>query len=353
MITERWRERQQEKSRPGFSSERVDGNDRGYAAQPPDAGQLGALPLHSLATRLARHTETLRCACWVIRRRVHATLSRLGRSWSALLSGGPVPRGGQEADARCLVVVGDSLGAGFGEPVCGLEVVGWAERIALAAACCQQAMQVINLAKKGLTTEQIAQSQLAAATALCPDVIVLAAGGNDLLARDWSPARFAANYAGLLGSLQSTGAIVLTTTWHNVPLAVAMPPLLARRFSRRLEAASDVVREVSQRLGAPCVDFWALPALLDSGCYSSDGIHPNARGYLRVAEILADALEEHAGLALSRTGLSTAGEQQDGSAASPATPSTASRVRRLWMRGLAAWHGVALYPAWLAQRCAP
>jgi len=87
-----------------------------------------------------------------------------------------------------------------------------------------------------------------------------------------------------------------------------MPPALARRFAKRLSEASSVVREVSQALGAPCVDFWHMPALLDAGCYSTDGIHPNAHGYLRVAEVLADALARHGGLPLSRRSLRTRAE---------------------------------------------
>ena len=127
---------------------------------------------------------------------------------------GPAPRW------RHLVVVGDSLGLGFGERVRGLELVGWADRVAMALRALWPGVRYTNLATIGLTTEGIARTQLASALALRPDLIIVVAGGNDLLARRWDAAAFRAAYAELLASLVATGATVLTTTWHDVPAAV-------------------------------------------------------------------------------------------------------------------------------------
>ena len=206
------------------------------------------------------------------------------------------------------MIVGDSLGAGRGDPVHGLELVGWAARLAVALRAQDTGVRVTNLARSGLKTVEIADTQVEPALQLQPDLIVLAAGGNDLLDREWDPHAFRRAYARLVERLQAGGATVITTTWHDVPSAVPMPPALARRFSRRLAQASHVVREVSHELGAACVDFWQLPDLLDADCYSRDGIHPNARGYLRVCEVIAEALSEHAGLNVPRSALCTSRE---------------------------------------------
>jgi lysophospholipase L1-like esterase len=206
---------------------------------------------------------------------------------------------------RHVVVVGDSLGAGQGDAVRGLEMVGWADRLALALRSHYPDVCVTNLARNGLTTAEISHTQLDRAVALQPYLIIVTAGGNDLLARTWDPDTFRLAFRALLEPLLASGAIVLTTTWHNVPLAVPMPPALARRFSRRIGEASCVVREVSCQLGAPCLDFWQMPDLLDAGCYSSDSIHPNARGYLRVAEVIAAGLGRHVGMPVPSSALRT------------------------------------------------
>jgi len=198
----------------------------------------------------------------------------------------PADQTGRAGHWRRLVIMGDSLAAGFGEPVAGLEIVGWGERLAKLLRHQQPYLHYTNLAISGLTTQQIAQTQLKATTTLKPDLIVLVAGANDFLSRQWDREAFRTTYATLLTDLLGTGAMVVTTTWHNASCAVPMPPALARQFSRRFEAGSAIVREVSEQRGALCVDFWQWPDLLDAQCYSSDRLHPNACGYLRVAEVL-------------------------------------------------------------------
>jgi lysophospholipase L1-like esterase len=217
---------------------------------------------------------------------------------------------GQAPRWRHLVVVGDSLGLGFGERVRGLELVGWADRVAMALRALWPGVRYTNLATNGLTTEGIARTQLASALALRPDLIIVVAGGNDLLARRWDAAAFRAAYTALLAPLVATGATVVTTTWHDVPAAVRMPAALAQRFSRRLAAAGAVVRAVSAEHGAVCVDFWRMPDLLDARCYSRDGKHPNARGYLRVARVMAEVLCHQAAAVIPAGALYTAAEQR-------------------------------------------
>jgi hypothetical protein len=97
---------------------------------------------------------------------------------------------------------------------------------------------------------------------------------------------------------------------------------------------------VSGDLGVACLDFWQMPDLLDAGCYSGDGIHPNARGYLRVAEVIADGLGRHARMPVPSSALRSLPEHRPVS--SP--PSRVDhRTARAWraQRGL----GSAEHPA--------
>ncbi len=215
----------------------------------------------------------------------------------------------KQSSAHHLVIVGDSLGAGHGDPVQGLELVGWADRLAVALQARTPPLRVCNLARIGRTTEEIAREQCAQVPRLRPAVIVVCAGGNDMLQRRWQPRVFRQVYMALLQRLMASGARVITTTWHDVPRVVPMQPALARHFSERLAAGSGVVRGISRELGMPCIDFWYRPALLDAGCYSRDRLHPNALGYLRLAGAIAAALSPFAGLRIPQGALYTRRER--------------------------------------------
>jgi lysophospholipase L1-like esterase len=224
------------------------------------------------------------------------------------------PYGREEADGatgcRLIVVMGDSLAAGLGDQVPGLDIVGWADRLALALRATRAGISITNLAQSGCGIAEIARTQLVRTLALHPELIIVTAGGVDLLARTWSPHAFWRSYSALLERLVASGATVLTTTWHDVPRAVPMPPALAYHASRRLCEAGTVVRRVSEDLGTPCLDFWNMPTLLDAGCYSADGIHPNARGYLRVAGVIASGVHRYAGLQVPYIALRTQQERR-------------------------------------------
>jgi lysophospholipase L1-like esterase len=256
-------------------------------------------PRHPRAVRMAQSYG------WVALKRLRGSLAgtrrprHAPRSFAQPYAADPCDQPGP----RRMVVLGDSLAAGFGDPVPGLALVGWADRVAVALQMHCPHMAYANLAVKGLTTSQIAAGQLAETRALAPDLIILSAGGNDLLARRWDPAAFRSAYTALLADLTQTGAVVFTATWHNLPLAVSMPAALAERYSRRLEEASAIVREVSAALHAVCVDLWRMPDLLDARCYSADGTHPNARGYLRVAKVIAGEVADRTGTAVRHEAL--------------------------------------------------
>jgi lysophospholipase L1-like esterase len=284
-------------------------------------------PAQRRDSRLAHYLEIAPAHAWIartwLRTRIGGAFRRPGRSIHGP-DQHPMPSAGEQPGLRHLVVVGDSLAAGVGDPVASLTLVGWADRLALALRQQCPQMGYSNLAVGGLTTSQIADGQLAAARALAPDLLILCAGGNDLLARRWDPAAFRGAYTALLAGLIGTGAAVITTTWHNLPLAVSMPAVLAQRYSRRLAEASAIVREVSAAEGSTCVDFWNLPDLLDAHCYSADGTHPNARGYLRVAQMFASAVARQTGIEVADSAL------YQGSERGPAPAPRPSWATRLW-----------------------
>jgi lysophospholipase L1-like esterase len=81
------------------------------------------------------------------------------------------------------VALGDSLTAGVGDSVTGIEPRGWADRFAEAL----RPAHYTNLAQRGATTNDILATQVEAALALNPDIVSVLAGGNDMRLPDWNP----------------------------------------------------------------------------------------------------------------------------------------------------------------------
>lgn len=111
--------------------------------------------------------------------------------------------------------------------------------------------------------------------AAAPRLLVLCHGGNDLLRR-LDEAALAANLRAMIGLARSRGVAV-------VLVAVPKPGLFPD--------AHPVYAAVADELGVP-LERDALKAILTDNELKSDPIHPNARGYARLAEAVAGLLRE-------------------------------------------------------------
>ncbi|MBK8834875.1 MAG: hypothetical protein IPO29_08425 [Anaerolineae bacterium] len=69
------------------------------------------------------------------------------------------------------VALGDSFTEGVGDPVEGFEMLGAMDRLAAALRQSNPALQVTNLAKRGLVLAEIRDQQLAPALGLKPDFV--------------------------------------------------------------------------------------------------------------------------------------------------------------------------------------
>jgi lysophospholipase L1-like esterase len=88
---------------------------------------------------------------------------------------------------RSFVALGDSFTEGVGDPYPDGTYQGWADRFARHLAATLAGLTCANLAIRGKLVGQVIDEQIPPAIRLAPDLVSIAAGGNDCLSVDlWS-----------------------------------------------------------------------------------------------------------------------------------------------------------------------
>ena len=193
------------------------------------------------------------------------------------------------------VAIGDSLTEGVGDPVRGGGLRGWADRLAQALRGVDPGLTYVNLARRGLRTDQVRRTQLRAALAAEPDLVAALMGTNDLLDPAFEPARFEEELDAVIRPLTDGGALVLTATFADLTAFSPLPSRLKSRVRERLEEASEVVRTVSKRYDTLCVDAAEFPDKLERQIISLDRLHPSPHGHILLAQLFAKLLEVRSG----------------------------------------------------------
>jgi acyl-CoA thioesterase-1 len=165
------------------------------------------------------------------------------------------------AEARIILIVGDSLSAAYGIPV----EQGWVSLLQERLDSRDYPYRIINASISGDTTAN-ARARLPQALASHePVVVLLEFGGNDGL-RGLSLTEMKSNLGAMISSVQETGALLLL-------VGVQLPPNYGPRYTERFQA---VYRELAAEH-----ELALLPSLVDGigteqNLMQSDGIHPNA-----------------------------------------------------------------------------
>ncbi|HEY1618922.1 MAG TPA: SGNH/GDSL hydrolase family protein, partial [Streptosporangiaceae bacterium] len=110
------------------------------------------------------------------------------------------------------VALGDSFSEGVGDELPDGSCRGWADRLAQRLAVLQPGLQYANLAIRGKLLSQVIDEQLAPALAMRPDLVSIAAGGNDLLRLRTDPDTLAVSMAGAVAELTAAGSQVVLFT---------------------------------------------------------------------------------------------------------------------------------------------
>ncbi len=176
------------------------------------------------------------------------------------------------------VALGDSFTEGVGDPYPDGSWQGWADRFARRLAAESPSLRYANLAIRGKLVRQVVSEQLPAALDLAPDLVSIAAGGNDLLRPKADPDALAAMFEQAVAALRAAGSQVLLFTGFDPG---GFP--LIRLVRAKVAAYNDELRAIARRHDCLEVDLWTMSVLADRREWCSDRLHLAPDGHRRVA----------------------------------------------------------------------
>ena len=176
-------------------------------------------------------------------------LSFLGLSSTALAADKPV-----------ILVLGDSLSAGYGIPV----EQGWVARLQKRLDAEGYGYTVVNASVSGETTVGGLERLPRALAKHAPAVVIIELGGNDGL-RGLPIAELRANLEALVATSRKSGAEALLA-------AIRMPPNYGPQYTERFYA---VYESLARERKVPWVPFFLEGVALREDLFQDDGIHPD------------------------------------------------------------------------------
>ncbi|EEK44853.1 SGNH/GDSL hydrolase family protein [Bacillus tropicus] len=188
------------------------------------------------------------------------------------------------------VAIGDSFTEGIGDEIEGITLKSWVDHF---VQLCVNDIEYANFAKRGLVTKEIRSQQLEKALAFKPDLVSLIAGANDVLKGRWNLQTYKNDMEFMIDKLSKTGADIMIANLPDFTVRLPLASEKKRVIKEQLLEANDVIRSLSREYKLHHVDFWSHPLVNDNTLWSTDFIHPNSKGYVKVAELIFNSLPVH------------------------------------------------------------
>ena len=188
-----------------------------------------------------------------------------------------MPENSLAAGIDAFVAIGDSFTEGLNDPDPGGGFRGWADLVAGALSAQRPGFRYANLAIRGKLLGQVVAEQVPRAVELAPDLVSLAAGGNDILSGADVDV-LASEFEPAVAKLQAAGCRVVIFTGFDP----RMFPVI-RLLRGRIAAYNMHLRGIADDFGCDLVDLWSMRGLKDASAWSPDRLHLTTEGHRRVA----------------------------------------------------------------------
>ncbi|MEQ1530488.1 MAG: arylesterase, partial [Methylococcales bacterium] len=173
------------------------------------------------------------------------------------------------AAAKSIVVLGDSISAGY-----GIEVAeGWVALLQSKLTSLPEQWFIHNESISGDTSAGGLARLDQALQRHKPDLLLLELGANDGL-RGLSPVAMKSNLTEIIRRSQKAGAKVLL-------LGMKIPPNYGKRY---IDMFYNIYPELATELNVPLMPFILDSVALDSTLMQADGLHPNAKAQPKIAD---------------------------------------------------------------------
>lgn len=178
--------------------------------------------------------------------------------------------------AKKLLIIGDSIAAGYGLPAEQAFPVKLEEAL-------RKRGHDISIVNGGISGDTTAggRARLAWALASKPDFVIIELGGNDGL-RGLDPADTRANLDAMLTALKKAGIPVLLT-------GMMAPRNLGPEYQK---AFDSIFPDLAKKHGVPLYPFFLDGIALDPRFNQPDLIHPNPKGVAILVERILPAVEK-------------------------------------------------------------
>ncbi len=181
------------------------------------------------------------------------------------------------ADSRKLLIIGDSLSAGYGLA----DNESWTTLLQNRLSANGYIYQVVNASISGDTTGGGLRRLPRALQIHAPEIVLIELGGNDGL-RGTPIAIIRKNLATMIKLGQQAGAQVILA-------GMIMPPNYGQTYT---DGFADIYSELAKEYDAPLIKFFMKNVAINPGLMQADQIHPNAAGQPYLLENVWITLEQ-------------------------------------------------------------